>query len=418
MIATLIVLLGLPLAIGLMQRRGGPSLERFRTNRGGNGLIGTTFGVVAGNVGIGTFLAIYSFAAQSPLIATAVVVAYTAGLLLCAGLAPLIRRRSAAVAAVGLVDMIVATHGVARPALIWLPVAAIFVLRSAVQLAALGLLLVPVLGWSAPGVIALSAAVMAAYLAAGGYRAAVGTDIAQAAIILAVAAVAATGLAAAPAGPARAFDLGPYGPALLVGIALFLPFSAVLAVDNWQRITVARSDGVAQAGFAIAALLCAGVYVVIAVAGWRAAPGADVFAAFAGAMPAGLGWLATILFVACIMSSIDTFLMPLVTSLGPGRSLLQLRAAVVGLMAATAATAIALGDVLDTVIAAFNGLTVLIPAAAGALMGLAATARAAVLSVTAGFAVSLATGLVAAEIAAMAGFAVAAAAYAGGLPRR
>lgn len=412
MIPVLLVLVALPLAIALIQRRVPVSADTFLTNRGGNGIVATACGVIAGNVGIGTFLAIHAFSAASPVIGGAVVAAYAAGLLLCAALAPAIRRRAGALGAAGLVDMIAAAHGLRRKSWIWVPVAAVFVLRAAVQLSALGLLLTPVLGGNGTLAVIAGGATIGLYLALGGYRAAVGTDVAQALVILGAVAVAAFGLPPAPQADGEApVGLGPYGPALLIGIALFLPWSAVMAIDNWQRVTLAASDRTAQAGFVLAAAACVAVYAVIAVAGQRAAPGQDVFAAFVTMMPAPVGWLATVLFVACILSSIDTFIMALVTSLGPRRPLRDLRLAVAGLMGATVACTLVLGDVLTTVIAAFNGLTALLPALAGLLLLRAPPALAAALSVNAGFAATLVAGLISIETAAMAGFVVAALVY-------
>ena len=414
MVPALFVLVVLPLAIALVQGRAPLSRDTFRTNAGGNGLIATAGGAIAGNVGIGTFLAIHAFAAASPLIGLAVVVAYTLGLVLCALLAPVIRQRAAATEATGLVDLITQTHGIARRGWIWGPVAMLFVLRAAVQLAALGLLLAATFGIDARLATIVGGGLITAYLLAGGYRAAVGTDVAQALVIVAGIGIAVFGLPTAPeAGPDLA-DLGPYRPTLLVGIALFLPWSAVLAIDNWQRITLARSTGVAQLGFLIGAAVCGGVFAVIALTGMRSAPGADVFADFVAMMPAGMGWIATVLFIACVMSSIDTFIMALVMSLRPGRSLLQMRLAVVALMAATVAATLLFSEVLTTVIASFNALTALLPAALAALVLSRPSAPGAVLSIWAGFAVTFATGLINLEAAALAGFAVAILGYVAG----
>jgi solute:Na+ symporter, SSS family len=411
MIAVAVALLVLPLVIGIAGRRGHVTPEDFRTNVGGNGLVATVFGVIAGNVGIGTFLAIFAFSAASPVIGTAIVGAYVLGLVLCGLLAPVIRRHAERAGAVSLVDLVARTHRMTQPVWVWVPVAAMFVLRAAVQLGALGLLLGPVFGVTTAAAVVASGAIIGLYLVLGGYRAAVRTDIAQALIVLAAVGIAASGIPEMPAQAREFIDFGPYRPVILVGIALFLPFSALMAIDNWQRITVARSAATARAGFLIAAVACLGVYVTIAVTGYRSGVGGDVLAIFAQMMPEGLAWLATVMFIASIMSSIDTFIMPLVTSLGPQSTLRSLRIAVMGLMAATVACTLVMGDVLMTVISAFNSLTALMPTVLAAFVIARPAALSAVLSINAGFAVTLALGFVDINIAALAGFAVAAAAY-------
>jgi solute:Na+ symporter, SSS family len=411
MIAVAVALLVLPLVIGIAGRRGHVTPEDFRTNVGGNGLVATVFGVIAGNVGIGTFLAIFAFSAASPVIGAAIVGAYVLGLVLCGLLAPVIRRHAERAGAVSLVDLVARTHRMTQPVWVWVPVAAMFVLRAAVQLGALGLLLGPVFGVTTAAAVVASGAIIGLYLVLGGYRAAVRTDIAQALIVLAAVGIAASGIPEMPAQAREFIDFGPYRPVILVGIALFLPFSALMAIDNWQRITVARSAATARAGFLIAAVACLGVYVTIAVTGYRSGVGGDVLAIFAQMMPEGLAWLATVMFIASIMSSIDTFIMPLVTSLGPQSTLRSLRIAVMGLMAATVACTLVMGDVLMTVISAFNSLTALMPTVLAAFVIARPAALSAVLSINAGFAVTLALGFVDINIAALAGFAVAAAAY-------
>ncbi len=417
MVPALFVLVVLPLAIALVQRRMPLSRDTFRTNAGGNGLIATAGGAVAGNVGIGSFLAIHAFSTASPLIGVAVVVAYTTGLVLCGLLAPVIRRRAGEAGAVGLVDLVTETHGIAQRGWIWGPVALVFVLRAAVQLSALGLLLASTFGIDAGLATMAGGGLIALYLLLGGYRAAVGTDVAQALVIVAGLGIAVFGLPPALGEGGGFADLGPYRPTLLIGIALFLPWSAVLAIDNWQRITLARSTLVAQQGFLIGAAVCGGVFAVIALAGMRSAPGADVFADFVAMMPEGMGWIATILFIACIMSSIDTFIMALVVSLRSDRTLMQLRLAVVALMGASTSAALVFDEVLMTVIAAFNTLTALLPTVLAALVLSRPSATSAILSVWAGFGVTLAMGWVNIEIAALAGFAVAILGYAIGLSR-
>ena len=405
-----IAVLVLPLAAAATTSRGDRGGAAFLTNAGRNGGLATLAGAVAGNVGIGSFLAIFLFAGQSPLIGYSIVGAYTLGLVLCAWLAPLIRARADERGTIGLVDLIATTHAGTRMGWIWMPVAVVFVLRSAVQIGAIGLIAGEALGVGRGTMIAVASALMGLYLVTGGYRAAVRTDMLQAAVLVVGMAAAATGLALAPVfvpSDATFGDLGPHEPAFLVAIWLLLPWSAVLAVDNWQRIVVARTGATARGAYLVAALACGAIFATIAVAGTGAAPGASVRDTFEALMPRGASWLASAMFVACIMSSVDTFIMPLVTSLGPVFPLRTLRVLIAALVAATAALAIAFGDTLANVIAAFNGLVVFLPAALGALLLTAPPRRGAVLSMNGGLVAAVTATMVNRDAGALTGFAVA-----------
>ena len=136
---------------------------------------------------------------------------------------------------------------------------------------------------------------------------------------------------------------------------------------------------------------------------------------FEDLMPPGFAWIATVMFVACIMSSVDTFIMPLVASLGAERGVARLRLVIIALLAVTAMTAIAFGDLLTSVIAAFSSLTVFLPAAFGALYLHRPPALAAILSMNAGMVSAVTFTLIDPDSAALVGFVVAAISYAAGL---
>ena len=118
---------------------------------------------------------------------------------------------------------------------------------------ALALIVQGALGLEPWAALAFAVAVMGGYTALGGYRVATETDLVQALIIVA-------GMALGPraglwrGGVAEAadatgfFDLGPWGLPFLIAVMVFLPFSAVLAVDNWQRIATRRNRGHSAAG--------------------------------------------------------------------------------------------------------------------------------------------------------------------------
>ena len=413
-------ILALPVLVAALSRaRGRQDAGAFTINRGRNGMVATVAGVIAGNVGIGGFVAMFLFTQASPVVGMSVAIAYTLGLVACAVLAPRIRRRAHQAGTIGLADLLAKGGSARSAALVWLPLAVVFVLRSAVQVGALGVIVAATFGIGAAQAVLASVALLGTYLVIGGYRAAVETDIVQASIIVVGVAIAAIGMVGlATDGTARPLTLGPYEPVFLLGIWLFLPWSALLAVDNWQRITVARSDSVARRGYLVAALIFGVLFAVLALAGHRAAPGADMMASFRALMPGGMGWIASAMFVACIMSSVDTFIMPLAASmrrLGPGegpRDIGRLRLVIVALLAATAATAVAFGDVLANVVAAFNSLTVFLPAAFGALFLDRPSPRAAAVSMVVGLVSALGFTMVDEAAAALVGFVLASIGYA------
>ena len=420
-VAAVLAVMALPLALAFVPGRiavfpNGPTpVAAFRTNAGGNGVVATLAGAVAGNVGIGSFLAIFLFADESPVIAASIVGAYSLGLVACALLAPRIRARSRAVGAVGLVDLLFGaasgSAGSRSRMAIWLPVAFVFVLRSAVQVGALGVIAADAFGLGINAAIVLSVVLLGGYLVVGGYRAAVATDVAQALILLAAIVLAAIGVSRMQPSETPFLELGSHGPALLVGIWLLLPWSAVLAVDNWQRVTIARSDRVAVGSYLAAAVICGAIFAVIALAGDRAPDGAAMRTSFIALMPEGFGWVVSAMLVACIMSSVDTFVMPLAASLGPSVGLRRMRFVIVALLAATAVCAIALGDIIATVITAFNGLAVFLPAALGALFGPPRPPLAAPASMSAGLATALLFMAIDPDAAALVGFICALAVY-------
>lgn len=418
---TFALVLGAPLAVALARSRG-VSAAGYGFNGADTGLGATVCSVVCSNVGAGTFVAILLFSQASPLIGLAIAVSYTMGLLLCAVLAPRVHTVSRACGAYSLVDLIAVHHraGARETVAIWLPVAFVFVLRSAVQMTALVLILTDLTGLSAPLALLVGSGAVAGYTLIGGYKAATETDTTQAIGIVLLMSVAAFGLlgrgAGLGAGPgvldgagSGFFDLGPYKPLLLVGIVLFIPSSPVLAIDNWQRMATARSPETARFGFLIAACVCGPIYAVIWLAGLDGRSlGLDALGAFRGLMPAGAPWLADLLFLLCIVSSIDTFVMPLVSSLARFEwGVSHLRAATALVFLAIAGLSWTMGDVLDGVIAAFSTLLVFLPATVGALVSRPRPiARAAYASMNAGLVTTLAVMPFDDGIASFAGFLV------------
>lgn len=384
--------------------------------------------IVCGNVGIGTFVALVLFTAASPVLGYAIALAYVAGLLLCAALAGTIHRAAQRTGSHGLVDYLVRAHGVPVALAVWIPVAVAFGLRTILQLLALALIVEVAFGLPPGLALLVGAGVTASYTAIGGYRVATETDLPQAAILLAgmglaVWAVWRDGAGLPPDAPAF-WSFGTWSPALLVGIVLFLPASAVLGIDNWQRIATARSPERARAAFVIAALICGTIYLLLCHIGRiTGTPGgasmAEIIATFRALMPHGFGWMADAAIMVAVMSSMDTYVMPLMSTLArTDWPLRRIRLAVLSLFSALALVAWAIGDVLVGVIAAFNTLVVFLPAVLGALVWGDRAPRAAVWSMGAGVAVTLAATAQAADLAAFAGFAVAAGLYLALRPRR
>lgn len=407
----LLVVLLVPIAVAVARSRG-TSVADFVLNSNRSSVAQTVASIVGGNVGIGTFIAIFLFSEASPLIGLSLAASYTAGLLLCAALAPWVHRASRGRDAFGLVDFIVVTHRVGNPIFIWLPVAIVFILRTVVQLMALTAILAAAFELSFSQALMAAALLCAIYVVIGGYKAATETDVFQVTVIIAVMCLAVFGLSFDFDHERDYLDLGPYRPVLLVGVFLFIPLSPILAVDNWQRIATARSPGVARSSYFLAALICGAIYAIIVLAALDPASAPDVVASFRHLMPAGMPWLADVMFAACIMSSIDTFVMPLVTTFARrGASLLKLRLLVVAIFAVVSGLALALGDILSGIIAAFNTLTVFLPAVIGALLLKHPSPRAAAASLGLGVIATLILSVVDINSAAIAGFSFSAATY-------
>lgn len=410
-IATALLLPLFLIFIPVGRDRGQRQKELFALNLGQNGFVATLAGAIAGNIGIGSFLALFLFSKESPVIGFSIAGAYTIGLLICAALACRIRASAARTNAVGLIDLIASTHRIHSVGPIWLPIAIVFVLRSAVQLGALGYITASIFNGSSELAIAACAVVIGIYLFLGGYRAAVQTDIAQAVIIVIGCLVCWFGLGKLEGSPNPFLSFGDYKPVLLLGIWLFIPWSAVLAVDNWQRVTLAQSTRTAGAAYVLAALVCGSIFFLIALAGYRSENGMTMYDAFNRLLPVETGWLAIMMFVACIMSSIDTFIMPLVSAIGKTPSIARMRLSIVVLVTATAVTAVLFSDTLETVITAFNSLTVFLPAAMGALFMKKAAPAAAIWSLNTGLAAAVGFTFIDQNSASLIGFVTAAVVY-------
>jgi SSS family solute:Na+ symporter len=383
-------------------------------NNGRTGFAQTLGSAVAGNIGIGTFVPLYLFAVQAPLIAYALALTYTLGLLICAALAPLIHRESRALGVYGLIDFLILRHGVRHRLLIWLPFGLVFGLRSLVQILALALILQMVLGLAPMAALALAVISVAAYAICGGYQAATQTDLVQGLVlVLGVALIAGVlifgQITLRPDLP-PIWALGPYGPVFLVAILLLFPFSTVLSVDNWQRIATSDSAQHARRAYLMAALVCGLINLTIAYLGHHNIRISNddpqtVMQGLRAVMPLGWGWLSDALLLVAVMSSIDTFTMPLIGSLvGQTRNLARARLATLGYFLTLGLVALVLGDLLLNVIAAFSSLVVLLPAVFGALILRDSAAKGAIWSIGGGVLVTLALTPLLPQLAAVAGF--------------
>ena len=401
----------LPIVIAVTRSRQ-MDVPAFVFNAGRNSLAAITASVVCGNIGIGTFAAIFLFTQASPVIGVSIVVAYTIGLLLCAVLARRIHNASARAGVYGLVDLIVATHGVRHPLLVWLPVAVVFILRIMVQLAALALILAGAFDLSPIAALAAATVFSGCYVVIGGYKAATETDIFHATVIISLLLYVAATMPVGLDAEREFLDLGPYTLVLLVGILLFLPFSAVLGIDNWQRIATAKSAEIATKAYTIGAVVCGLSYTTIAAVALIPDAQADVLASFRALMPSSAPWLADLLFACAIISTIDTFMVPLTTTVARrGLTVGQLRLLVAGLFALVAVLTGIMGDLLSNIIAAFNSLAVFLPAVFGALLLRDPKPEAAIASMVIGVTVSLLLTTIDINSAAPVGFAVSAMVY-------
>lgn len=396
-----------PLVYALVRTRNATRAD-FIFNSGRTGALATVAGIVCGNIGAGTFVALLLFSDASPIMGISLAGAYALGLVICAAIAPVVHQQSRRYGVHGLVDLIVAAHGVRYPLAIWIPIAFVFLLRTAVQLLALAAILATILPVSNLAALLLASALTGTYTAIGGYRVATETDIFQAAVILMGIGVLTVTNAGDMPQIDNVFDLGPYKLPLLIGIWLFIPVSAVLAVDNWQRMATARTPAVARRAFLIAAPLCLFCYMGIVWLGLKGHAGEEVLAVLRASMPAQWTWLADVMLIAVLMSTMDTFVMPLVTSLERTRyTLRQLRLIVLTLFGVLAIAAYTMGPLLNSIIAAFSSLVVFLPAVLAALLWRRLSATAAIASLNLGVAVSLILVGVDLNYAAFAGFATA-----------
>ena len=359
-------------------------------NAGRTGLVASVAGIICGNIGIGTFVALVLFSAASPVVGLSLALAYGTGLLICALVAPKVHRLSHQHGVRGLIDLIVVTHRVQHPLLIWAPIAFVFLLRASVQLIALSVILAAILPVPPTVAVILATVCAGAYTAIGGYRVATETDIPQAAVILI--GLVTLGLAnwQALPGDLTFFDLGPYRFPILIGIWLFIPASAVLAVDNWQRMATAQHPSVARRAFLIGAPLCLAGYLVIVWLGLQGPVGEDVMQILHASVPRTWTWLIDLMLIAVVMSTMDTFVMPLMTGLErTGIPLARIQLAVALLFTALGLSAALFADVLNSIIAAFSSLAVFLPVVWAAVRGRGISAAAAIVSLNAGIAVTL-----------------------------
>jgi Na+/proline symporter len=424
----IVVLLGLVLpVVYAVLRLGVLRREDYLYLSGRTPFVQTLASIVCGNIGIGAFVALFVFTAASPVIGFVVVFSYCAGLVLCGLLAPRIHAAARATGSYGLIDWLVSAHGLRRVGPVWLPVAVVFGLRTVVQLLALTLILDVTFPLSPPMALALATLVVGSYTAIGGYRVATETDLPQALVILAgmgaIALVLILDGGGLPADAPHPLEFGPYAPGFALAILVFLPFSAVLAIDNWQRIATSDTAGHARSAYCWAALICAPVFLTCAWVGWiSGAPGgvgmADILMTFRTLMPFGWAWLADLTIMLAVMSSIDTFVMPLITPMArTSLRMWQIRASVLLVFAGLGGVAWVMGDVVVSIISAFNTLVVFLPAVFGALVLKDRAPLATAASMSLGVALTLILSVVALQAAAVTGFAASALIYAALRPR-
>lgn len=409
--AFIILLFIIPLVIAAVNSR---SIARtqYAFNNASTNITSTTGSIICGNVGIGTFLAIYLFTQSSPVIGMAIVFSYSLGLVICGLVAKRIHILARKTDTYSLVDLICARHAKSPVLPIWMPVAFIFILRSAVQLSALALIIAEAFEIAFSISLIISTFIAGSYTFIGGYKAATETDLFQAVVIVVLMLVIAFGIREFELEQRSFFDLGIYKPFLLLGIFLFVPLSPILAVDNWQRIATSRDASVARNSYFIAAFICGCIYLLIWLVGMLPTQTGDVLQTFRTLMPAEIPWLADILFMTCILSSIDTFVMPLVTTFSrEDRNILQLRLAVAAIFVCVGLVSYVSGDLLNSVIAAFNSLTVFLPAVLGSFLLKHPTRQAASISLNSGVLVTLVLTLIDVNTAAIGGFAFSAIAY-------
>jgi SSS family solute:Na+ symporter len=371
------------------------------------------FSTVATNIGIGTIFGLFQLGQKDIWFASSVAASYFVGLLLCGLLANLVRRAARETGTVGFIEFLLVRHAVQNVSsrrIVWLAIAGVFILQQAVQLYALGQIVGAVFHLNSALAVCLGSVFLALYLIYGGYGSATSTDLPQAAILLLfVTAMAFSLLATGQTviSPPDHNDWPTWIAALvLVGPAVFI------SVDNWHRITTAKSSGDARYGFFLAAGMCLVTYAVVSIVG-NQHPTELPIDSFKARLPEVAQPLVATVFVMAIMSTFDTTVSPLLGGIlkKADVNLLKARMCMALLILVITAIALSLTDILKGIIAVFSTFAVFLPPTAMALLGKPRSAGALTFSIPLSVVITLVCAIWLGSLAAPIGIFVSAGSY-------
>jgi SSS family solute:Na+ symporter len=380
-----IAYLGVLFAITLAGRRGGGAAEYLIGSRA-IGWLPTASSMLAVTGGV-VLVSAVQLAYERGMSAIAYWVGFAAGMVCLALAARRIKRISDAHRLLTIADFIRLrggrTSGVVTASFVF--IATFGVLTG--QLVAAGTLLAPLTGMSPAATIVLTGGVTLGYVMIGGYRAVVRTDVVQLSIMAIVLGLVVFGASyGRVSGEMIAGSSGADDLAAFAGFVALGAMSTITAVEFWQRIYAARDERAARqaslaaaAGFLLfGAALCT-IGIMVRSQDVALAPNGALYAALFELAPSGIRELSAILVAAAIMSTIDTELFYLSSSLSNdflygGRTgsddqvVRTTRAGVVVLAAAAMAAAILIDDVLTLVFLVASLLTATSPAVIACLL--------------------------------------------------
>lgn len=351
------------------------SLDQYLHNGCETGVLFTAASAVAGNVGAGTVVGIFTFAAHGKGVAFYIALCYAVGLALTAFMAKRIYERNHELGANSFIDFLVRYFGENTRLAVWIAVGAVFFLQMAAQLLALSEILSATMPLSRGSAILFAYAFVTVYLLSGGYSSVTKMDCLQFVFIFlsALCIFAYLDWPAVLRNVEHIYTPQRYGAVFIAGIFLFLAPSAVVSIDNWHRVISAKDAGTARKAFLITAALCFLVYCSYALLGLLAPPEAtEPVTLMRRLFPPFLSFFGVLSLVAAVVSTMDATILPLaapVCGLVKTRRLTALRLTVFGIMTSIALVAYFLSSVVSGLIAALSSLAALFPGVLTALRG-------------------------------------------------
>jgi len=351
------------------------SLDQYLHNACQTGALLTAASAVAGNVGAGTVVGIFTFAARGKGVAFYIALCYALGLALTALMAKRIYARNHELKANSFIDFLVAHFGESTRIAIWVAVGAIFFLQMAAQLLALGEILHTTMPLTREASILFAYAFVTVYLLSGGYYSVTKMDCLQFVFIFLSALCIYFYLdwGHVARNIAQIYTPERYGSVFIAGIFLFLAPSAFVSIDNWHRVISAKDAATARKAFFLTSALCFLVYVAYALLGLLApAEATEPVTLMRRLFPPYLSFFGILSLVAAVVSTMDATILPLaapICGLVKTRRLLAMRLTVFGLMTGIMLVAYFLSSVVSGLIAALSSLVALFPAVFTALRG-------------------------------------------------